>query len=87
MNTDTSKGKGKHWIAIWIDIPRAEICYYDSLVSYPTKTTLRDIKLLIDKIDPEVYLKLKTNMIQDQSNLSENCGFFSSKFLIDMRFW
>jgi hypothetical protein len=81
---DSTKGDGIHWRACFISIPRREIDYFDSLVSHPTKEFLHDIKLLIDKIDPDTYLKLKTNMVQMQDNKTDNCGFFAAKWLIDM---
>ena len=80
----SSDGDGTHWMACFIDIPRAEIDFYDPLVSQPTKYFLHDIKYLIDKIDPELYLKIKVNNIKDQANDTANCGFFVAKFLIDM---
>ena len=83
INSTSSKTRGEHWRACFIDIPRFEIDYYDPLVSQPSKEFLEDIKLLIDKIAPVCYLKLKINMIKDQSDSSNNCGFLSSKFIID----
>ena len=83
INSTSSKTSGQHWRAIFIDVPNSEIDYYDSLVSSPTKEFLRDIKLLIDKIDPNTYMKLKINMIKQQADDTENCGFFSCKFIID----
>ena len=83
INSTSSKTSGQHWRAIFIDVPNSEIDYYDSLVSSPTKEFLRDIKLLIDKIDPNTYMKLKINMIKQQADDTENCGFFACKFIID----
>ena len=75
INSTSSKTSGQHWRAIFIDVPNSEIDYYDSLVSSPTKEFLRDIKLLIDKINPNTYMKLKINMIKQQADNTENCGF------------
>ena len=83
INSTSSKTSGQHWRAIFIDVPNSEIDYYDSLVSSPTKEFLRDIKLLIDKINPNTYMKLKINMIKQQADNTENCGFFSMKFILD----
>ena len=83
INSTSSKTTGQHWRAVFIDVPNSEIDYYDSLVSQPTKEFLRDIKLLVDKINPNTYMKLKINMIKQQSDTSENCGFYCCKFLID----
>ena len=85
INKESSiDGDGTHWMACFIDIPRAEVDFYDPLVSQPSKEFLKGIKFLIDKIDPELYLKIKVNNIKDQANDTSNCGFFCAKFLIDM---
>lgn len=41
-----------------------------------------DIKNLLDKLKIEHYLKLKINKVQQQSNLSDSCGWFCIKFLL-----
>jgi len=83
INSTSSKTNGQHWRAVFIDVPNSEIDYYDSLVSQPTKEFLRDIKMLVDKINPSTYMKLKINMIKQQNDHTENCGFFACKFIID----
>jgi hypothetical protein len=83
INSTSSKTNGQHWRAVFIDVPNSEIDYYDSLVSQPTKEFLRDIKMLVDKINPSTYMKLKINMIKQQNDRTENCGFFACKFIID----
>ena len=83
INSTSSKTSGQHWRAVFIDVPNSEIDYYDSLVSQPTKEFLRDIKLLVDKINPNTYMKLKINMIKQQADDTENCGFFACAFLIN----
>jgi len=83
INSTSSKTSGQHWRAVFIDVPNSEIDYYDSLVSSPSKEFLRDIKLLVDKINPNTYMKLKINMIKQQDDHTENCGFFACKFIID----
>lgn len=84
INSTSSKTDGEHWRSIFISIPRGEIDYYDSLVSEPSQEFLKDIKLLIDKISPNQYLKLKVNKIKEQSDNTNNCGFFAMAFLVKM---
>lgn len=84
INTTSSKTSGQHWRAVFIDVPNCSINYYDSLVSTPDKKFLTDIKMLVDRINPPCYMKLKINMIKQQSDDTNNCGFFAMKFLIDM---
>jgi hypothetical protein len=74
----------KHWCACWISIPDGSVEYYNPLASPdPTKSFMKQLKVLINKINPEVYLKFKVNRIVDESDNSSNCGFFSLKFILD----
>lgn len=86
QNTEPSSSMGRHWVAYFIDIPNLEINYFDSLVENngePTKQSLKGLKKIIDKINPEYYLKLKTNSVMLQNNRSSNCGYFALKFIMD----
>lgn len=81
VNTDVSSGEGKHWVAYHISIPRGEICYYNSFGGEPPKLALKQIKKIVDKINPDIYLKLKYSLVKEQSATSANCGFFVIRFL------
>jgi len=86
QNTEPSSSMGRHWVAYFIDISNLEINYFDSLVENngePTKQSLKGLKKIIDKINPEYYLKLKTNSVMLQNNRSSNCGYFALKFIMD----
>lgn len=86
QNTEPSTSSGRHWIAWFIDIPNFEINFYDSLVEnggMPTKQSLKGLKKIIDKINPEYYLLLKYNTIREQNPNSKNCGYFALKFIMD----
>jgi len=86
QNSENSKSMGRHWVAYFIDIPNLEINYFDSLVENggePTKQSLKGLKKIIDKINPEYYLKLKTNSVMLQNIKSSNCGYFALKFIMD----
>lgn len=83
-NTSKSTEEGRHWVAVCIDFDNAEIDYYDSFADLPNKTFLRDLHELIGEFEPEVYFKLKTNKVADQSKRSKNCGWFASWFVIQM---
>ena len=45
----------------------------------------KGMKQLIDKINPDFYLKFKINKIQDQSTTSSNCGDFCCKWVDGMQ--
>ena len=57
--------------------------YYDSFGEEPPASLMKDLKGLIDKINPSTYLKFKINKIKQQSVTSDNCGIFSMQFLMD----
>ena len=80
---DHTKG-GKHWRAVFIDRRSASVCFFDSLVSQPTKEMLKGIKILVDKMDDPVYFKLKVNGIKYQSNDTSTCGAFALRFIDQM---
>ena len=91
MNSDPHNESGSHWVAVLIDARKDgshSIEFYNSLGIYDrrrlTSEFLRDIVPLLEKINPEEKpLKLKENLIADQNNTSNNCGYFAIKFLLD----
>lgn len=84
MNLDPDYKPGSHWVAVYIDTENDKaIEYYDSFADDPPKRFMKDIKLLIDKINPEEYLKFKVNRVIDQKINTADCGYFAMKFLID----
>lgn len=83
FNTDDSTSSGQHWVAVYIDLVRGTIEYYDSYADEPEPEFLKEIKELVDKIDPDRYLLFKVNKVREQNSNSSNCGYFCIKFLID----
>lgn len=79
-NTDTSKGKGIHWIAI--NVTKKSLEYYDPLAGRLRKGFLDSMSKVLRR-NGIGQLKLKVNAVRDQRANSDSCGFFSSKFLID----
>jgi hypothetical protein len=88
MNTDPHNMPGKHWQAIYIDARNGpessnSLEFYDSFGDSIPEDVLNDCKLIIKKLNPENYLKLKENKVVHQSDRSQNCGYFAMRFLID----
>ena len=84
MNLDKRDQPGSHWVACYIDtVHDRSVEYYDSFGREPSLSFLRQIKDLITRISPPTYLKLKINRIIQQRVTSDNCGYFSMKFLVD----
>lgn len=82
MNTDVSSGKGKHWVAVYIDAEDDyEINYYDSLGDPPSDMFMRDIKKLADKVSPIYQLRMKINSIRSQKDDSTTCGYMAVAFI------
>jgi hypothetical protein len=86
MNTDPASKEGRHWVSVYCDCrdstPSPSLEYYNSFGTPPSQTFLRDIKPLMEKMNPKQYPRFKVNKIADQSNSSTNCGSFAMKFLI-----
>ncbi len=84
INTDPSNKPGKHWRAIYFDGNKdMEIDHFDSFGDPPSKSEMRGIKQIADKLGANGYLKFKNNKVQLQNDRTSNCGFFAAKFLID----
>ena len=84
MNTDPSTKNGKHWVAVRVDTSQdMAIEYYDSFAQEPSKDFMKQLKKLVDRLDINVYLKMKINRIQQQNTNTTNCGWFAMKFIID----
>lgn len=83
MSTTPSSQSDGHWVAIFIDKKDGSLEYFDSYGEDPPKSFNKDIQMIIDKIEPEVYLKYKINRIKRQSMNSTLCGFLSIQFLMD----
>ena len=86
INTADRKTGGQHWQSIYFDArPNGSksIEFYDSFGEEPNKHQLKAIKMIVDKLQADTYLKLKSNKLKKQSANSDNCGWFAMKFLID----
>ena len=84
INSENHTQPGQHWRAIYFDRKKAEVDYYDSLVSEPSPMTLKGIKRLVNKMQDPLYYKLKINHVKMQSDTSGTCGAFALRFLDDM---
>ena len=81
INSEPSSQSGAHWRSVYISRAKAEIDYYDSLVSEPSAETLRGLKQLTGKMDDTLLYKLKINRVKDQSDTSSTCGAWALFFL------
>jgi hypothetical protein len=83
INTDNHDKQGSHWKAVFISRPEASVEIYDSLVSIPDEKFMKDLFKLVDCFRDNIMYKVKVNMIRDQSEKTENCGYFAVNFLIN----
>lgn len=84
VNLSRSNQPGSHWVAFYIDTKNdRSLEYYDSYARDPPKEFMQNIKSVINRLAPDVYLKFKVNKIKQQSANSSNCGIFCAKFLTD----
>jgi hypothetical protein len=62
-----------HWVAVNI-IKNNAIKYFDSFKRDSLHQFLVGIKLIINKLHPTIYMKLKINRIIEQRTNSSTCG-------------
>ena len=56
--------------------------YFDSFGEPPTLDFMKNIKKVINVLDPETCLKFKVNKIKQQRVNSDTCGYFAMHFLM-----
>jgi len=84
MNLDKSNQPGSHWVSVLIDpVNSQSVEYYDSYGMPPPNNFSKDIKLLVDKMKPDVYLKYKINKVKHQHDSSSTCGWHSMRWLLN----
>lgn len=82
FNHDKSDQGGSHWVALFVDLKRGDICYFDSAGQEPKK----EVKILISKLEDyfkqnNIPFKTKINNTQHQFKNSE-CGVYSVSFIL-----
>ena len=82
FNLDKHYESGSHWIAMFVNIPKAEINYWDSYGYQPpqeVKDLMKKIKLQLEALG--INAKIQINNIRHQFQNSE-CGVYSLHFII-----
>jgi hypothetical protein len=86
FNLDKHYESGSHWIALFVNIPKGEINYWDSYGYKPPN----EVSVLMDKIKRQLQssklnklndIKIQENTIRHQYKNSE-CGVYSLHFII-----
>ena len=84
FNLDKHYESGSHWIAMYVNIPKREINYWDSYGIKPPKEVM-DLMLKIQKQgllqSPKINFNIQINKIRHQYKHSE-CGVYSCNFII-----
>jgi hypothetical protein len=84
MNTAPSTSQGDHWVSIFIDpVGSKSVEYFDSFGREIPPDIQKDVKLVVDIMKPNTFLKLKSNHVILQNDSTNNCGYFSMRFLLD----
>jgi hypothetical protein len=84
FNLDKHNEPGSHWIALFVNIPKAEINYWDSYAISPPN----EVEALMDKLVKQgsklskpIKFKKQINKVRHQYKGSE-CGVYSCNFII-----
>jgi hypothetical protein len=85
LNTNNLKDKEGHWVAIWFDtIEDCSFEYYDPFGNNPKSSYLiNKFKQLFEDLETDCYIKVKINKIKAQSITSNNCGWYSIKYILE----
>ena len=83
LNLDPSYKAGSHWVALFYNKKDNSLDWYDSFGEEPPQRAMKDLKRLVDKINPKTLTTFKVNRIIQQSASSSNCGWFAMRFLTD----
>ncbi len=84
FNLDESNKPGSHWVALYADLDKGEIYYYDSYGGKPP----HNIHVFMDRIENYIKSKNKSvfrdyNRVRHQFGGSE-CGIYSIMFVLQM---
>ena len=85
FNTDTHDGSGQHWIAMFMNFKKGEICYFDSVGDAPPI----QVKRLIERLRVEGSsclnkpVKVYINAVKHQKRNTE-CGMYCLIFIHHM---
>lgn len=88
FNLDDSTQSGSHWVAMYTDLDKGHIFYFDSFAVKPEKR-VRDLmrkqaRFIIQHKKIELdHLSVKYNNVQHQ-HLNTECGVYSINFLVRM---
>lgn len=84
FNTDPHYKSGQHWIAIFIDIPRQEVIYFDSYGEPPERQFRKFMKNVIQQGE-ELGMKFKQIVNKRRHQYSDGqCGMYSMHFIIEL---
>lgn len=89
FNTDKHYNSGEHWVALFINIHKKRIVYFDSYgIEYTDKPVPKEIKRFINRVIKQgsslrIQFEFIYNKIRHQLSDSE-CGMYSLYFIIEM---
>lgn len=84
FNLDKHNQPGSHWNALFVDMNRKGIYFFDSYASKPTK----EVKILMKRLKNQfekagIKMKLAHNTVRNQYKGSE-CGVYCLNFIVNM---
>lgn len=84
LNEDTSNQPGSHWVGLFIDIPKREVNFFDSLGDQPMKPVSDWVRLINEKLilNRQKPFQLIWNPHRHQYANSE-CGVYTINFILN----
>ena len=85
FNMDKHNEPGSHWIALFVNVPKKEINYWDSYAVNPQQEIVNLMNKLVKQgksLNPQIHFTKKINNVRHQFKGSE-CGVYSCNFIIE----
>ena len=84
FNLDKHTEDGSHWVALFCNFKKKEICYFDSYgIAPPTEINTLMLKLKEQATKHNINMKLKYNKVRHQYKNTE-CGIYCINFIVKL---
>lgn len=85
FNTDPHYLDGSHWISMFIDIPKKQIYFFDSVGELPPKQIYDFVNSIINQgVKMNINFRFQMNYPVEHQEKNTECGMYSLFFIIKM---
>jgi hypothetical protein len=85
FNTDPHYLDGSHWISMFIDIPKKQIYFFDSVGELPPNQIYQFVNTIVNQgVKMNINFKFQMNYPVEHQEKNTECGMYSLFFIIKM---